>query len=400
MKNRNTYKYLLFLLPFYLVSCVTHWTDAIQQGSIESGDINQVVDFTFENNLIIVPVQVNGKTYRFLLDTGAMTSISKEVQAEFQFKIISKGKLTDSDKSKSTVNYVQVKSMNVGGISFKNQTAFVSDLSANPILDCMNLDGILGSNTMRLCNWEFNFQKEQFVIHNNSDFSAPKNAAELPFKTDKQYDIMIPVGVGANKVRNLKLDTGSNGGLTIPVSIFNTLSDNKRFTSVFTETGKKQSGLFGKAVAINRKLTYTDSIAIKGLAMKDVEIKTGTSGLIGNEILSRFELAINWKKRVLYFVPTGLPTSFNATFGVSIGMNKNGVFYIQAIIEESTAFQKGIRVGMTVLEINGLKLNDPSVSYCDYFQLMLEKPNQLNLKLQDAIRAEMDLNLNKETLSN
>jgi hypothetical protein len=55
---------------------------------------------------------------------------------------------------------------------------------------------------------------------------------------------------------------------------------------------------------------------------------------------------------------------------------------------------------MTVLEINGLKLNDPSVSYCDYFQLMLEKPNQLNLKLQDAIRAEMDLNLNKETLSN
>ena len=324
------------------MSCVTHWTDAIQQGSIESGDINQVVDFTFENNLIIVPVQVNGKTYRFLLDTGAMTSISKEVQAEFQFKIISKGKLTDSDKSKSTVNYVQVKSMNVGGISFKNQTAFVSDLSANPILDCMNLDGILGSNTMRLCNWEFNYQKEQFTIHNDSDFNIPENAVELAFKTDKQYDIMIPLGVGANTVRNLKLDTGSNGGLTIPNSIFSTLDQNGRFTSVFTETGKKQSGLFGKPVNIKRKLTYTDSIAVKGLTMNDVEIKTGTSGLIGNEILSRFEFAINWKKRVLYFVPAGLPTSFNATFGISISINKNQNFYIQSIVEESKAYKKGI----------------------------------------------------------
>lgn len=41
--------------------------------------------------VIIIPVEINGKTYRFLFDTGAINSISDDLQEELGFNVVSTG---------------------------------------------------------------------------------------------------------------------------------------------------------------------------------------------------------------------------------------------------------------------------------------------------------------------
>ena len=68
--------YLILLI--ILVGCSMRWTEAIQMGGISQQEFEEVVDIEVTRGLIIVPVIINGETYRFLFDSGAPFSISEK----------------------------------------------------------------------------------------------------------------------------------------------------------------------------------------------------------------------------------------------------------------------------------------------------------------------------------
>jgi hypothetical protein len=68
----------------------------------------------------------------------------------------------------------------VGGVAFYNQSCIVVDFDKNPKLKCMQLDGILGSNTMRFCNWRIDFYKQEIGFSNH--FVDTTNKSFIPFE--------------------------------------------------------------------------------------------------------------------------------------------------------------------------------------------------------------------------
>ncbi len=144
---------------FVTQSCAVKWTDTIQYGSVTKLSNIEVVSIEIRNKLIIVPIRIKEKEYRFLFDTGAPFSISEKLQENTNFKTVSEGNIVDSDYNRKKVKWVQVNSINVGNVSFKNQTAFVGDFEANPILNCLEIDGIIGSILIRQYNWTIDQEK-------------------------------------------------------------------------------------------------------------------------------------------------------------------------------------------------------------------------------------------------
>ena len=212
-------------------SCALKWMDTIRYGSVGRTDFSETIDVDIQNRLIFVPVQINGKTYRFLLDTGAPFSISKEIQTALRYKKISKGHIVDSDFNRQAVEVVQVDSLHIGTLPFLNQTAFIGDFKASPTLNCLHIDGILGSNLIRHCNWVIDMENQKITLTSRLEDWVKEEAKAIPFSADNQFDIMLDMDAGASVITNIKLDYGSNGGISLPENIFDKLEDKSEFQS-------------------------------------------------------------------------------------------------------------------------------------------------------------------------
>ncbi|MCG8331503.1 MAG: retroviral-like aspartic protease family protein [Chitinophagales bacterium] len=390
---------LLFIWSLLLListGCNLNWTKAMQKGSIDAPAFEENIPVEVEIGLIIVPVTIQGKTYRFLFDTGAPFSISEELQAKLDYKVISKGSIKDSDNNRKTVNYVQVDHILVGKVPFIKQTAFVGNFTSNPTIKCLQLDGIIGSNMMRHCNWRINYQEQELVL--SSKLGQPAHAVSVPFHTDAQYNILVDLNINGATVRNLTVDYGSNGTLSFPDNVYKTLEQHDKIEKGFLEKGVKQSGLIGSPVPIQRRIVYVDTIQLGPLKIDDIEIRSGSAALIGQKILSRYIVTIDWDSKQLHFSESKSTKPDYKTFGFRAGYSEGKNIYIQSVIEHSVAYKQGIRSDMKVLKANALDFQK-NHNYCDFIDSIVGKTDKVSLELMDADGTIKKVVLQKQALN-
>lgn len=372
-------------------SCSVNWTTAIGYGKVGPTDFYETIDIEIENGLIFVPVRIGGNEYRFLFDSGAPFSISKELQNTFKYKVISKGHIVDSDNNRKKVNYVQVDTIHIGGIPFINQTAFEGDFISNPILECLQVDGIIGSNLMRYSNWTVDQNRRKVTLSNRVSQEIQKESIVVPFQSDSQYNILVSMGIGASTVKSLTVDYGSNGAVDLPNEVFLILKRRKVIDKIYFEKGSQQSGIIGESVILNREITFIDSVKMNGLKIEDIELRTSSSGLIGNKVLSRYIVTIDWSNRKLYFKNNNFKIDTHKTFGLSLGCSAKGIIYVQSVIENSDAFNKGIVPGMKVLKFNLLDFSE-SHNFCDYLsQVNVSEKIIIELVSSEGLRTKFKI---------
>ncbi len=382
MIQRYSLVLCIIVLLLATESCNPSWTSAIQYGKTLDKPFSETVNTEISKGLIIVPVQIAGNNYRFLFDTGAILSISKEVQQKMAYKEVSTGGLVDSDNNRQKVSYVQVDTLQIGKIPFIEQTAFVADFTKNPIIACLNIDGIIGSNLMRFCHWTIDYQNAEIILFKDTVHKLPENVIHLPFVLNKQYDQIVSLKFGKATLKNLKIDSGSNGSLTLSKNAMNVLKENEIITETFAEKGFTSSGLYGKASASTREFAWADTLQNNNFIVEGVELKTGKSGLIGGEILSRFVVTLNFKEKEISFVPVDNSTPDYSTFGFSLGYSDEEEFYIQAIKENSPAEDANLIPGLKVLRFNELDFTNGS-SFCDYVWHTMGNRETLKLEYID-----------------
>lgn len=394
-------KYILFFICvelFLCSGCSPSWTEVIKKGEIGKQEFYETVTTQVENGLIFVPVVIQGKSYKFLFDSGALFSVSKKLQKSLNFKVITTGNIVDSDNNKTSVNYVKVDTTYIGTIPFINQTAFVADFEANPILKCLEIDGIIGSNLMRFCNWEIDYQNKQITLINIANPIIKSNSEIVPFKTDRQYNILVDLKIGEATVKNMKVDYGSNQIISFPKNIFNTLKEKEEIKEVYIETGKKRSGIVGKAINLNREITVLESLKFQNLKFSNVQAHTGSSALIGKDVLSRMVITINWKDLTLIMQPADSVQIDNRTFGFTLGYSDDNKVHVQSVIESSTASKKGVKLGMQVLKLDSLNFVEKH-TFCDFVDFANQQRNDVNLELLDDSGNIKEVYFKKEELS-
>lgn len=293
------------------------------------------IPFQLINNLIIVPVKVNGVELNFLLDTGVEETIlfSLEDKEELKLFNIQKIKLrglgdqasTEALKSSNnTLTLSSLKSRNHDILIVIDQGFNFSSSLGIPV------NGILGSHFFKKNLIEINYYKKTIIVYNEKKINKEKlfskyNSFEIDIENGKPYlQTVATIDKNAIEAKCL-IDTGNSD----PVWLFENKSRNiyvpdKKFEDFL---GRGFNGdIHGKRAKIaqfsiggfefKRPIcSFPDSVSIKNVKM----IKN-RAGSVGGELLNRFNVVFDYSKGKLYLKKGhgfSRPFTYNAT-GINI----------------------------------------------------------------------------------
>lgn len=367
-KNLHFFTLLFAVLPFLL---------SAQGFRLPKDQKFQKIRFELINNLIVVPVEVNGSKLTFVLDSG----VSKPIL----FNLSDRDSVQINNVSEVTIRGLgdgdPMQALKSNGNAFKlgkaknyNQDLYVvldREINFSPSLG-IPVHGILGYDLFRDFVVEINYHSRHIKLYNPShyDNSPKKKSHTLPLSIEQRKAYIQGTVLTENSENvpvKLLVDTGSSDalwlfhqpekGLEIPENNYEDY------------LGRGLSGhIFGRR-------TKVSGIKIGDFELKDAKaafpyresftyLKNfgDRNGSVGGEILKRFNIVFNYPKGEVTFKKNGnykAPFQYNLA---GIELQHNGLRYIAESIAGS----------------NGIVKNDKDNSFGNV-QILLENKTRLSL---------------------
>ena len=331
MKNLNMkFRFTLFLLFFYCLSANS------QNGfHFDNNKKKITIPFKLINNLVFLPITVNGVELNFLLDTGSSETVlfSLEDQGEVSFNEVQKIKLKGFgydeyiDGLKSSKN-----KLSTHGFTDLNHLLYIV-LDQNFNLSAqvgIPVNGIIGYNFFRNYLVEIDYQRSKIFIHQENSKIRKKlennySSFAINLESNKPY-FNSKITIDNKEIETkMLLDTGSSDALWL----FQNRNNNIKIPNDHFEDylGRGFSGdIFGKRARIeklslnkfqlqNPITSFPDTLAInKSLIVQDRE------GSIGGEVFKRFDMVLDYPNNKMYLkknVNFDLPFNYNMS-GIEI----------------------------------------------------------------------------------
>ena len=327
----------LFLLPVFA-----------QQGFQFEKEIKKVsVPFKLINNLIFVPIKVNGVELNFLLDTGVSETIlfsleeKKEVLFSNTEKILLKGLgnqiAVEGLKSKNNV-------LEFSSLKMPNHLLYIvldPDFNLSSHIG-IPVNGIVGYQFFRNNLVEINYRKKKIIVFKD----IPKNRKKI----ERKFDAMA---ITVEKFKPYIKGTVTLEEHSIPVKLLVDIGnsdavwlfqDRSKFIKVPRKSfddylGKGFSGdVIGKRAKIKKMTMYdfefNNPIAAfpDSSSIKNVSMVPDRMGSVGGEIMKRFDLVFDYRNEQLFLKKNGnysQPFSYNKS-GVEI--QHNGLQWVQETV--------------------------------------------------------------------
>ena len=390
-----------------IVVSLSYWFLGAQGDFFLKDKVSNKIHFEFASNLIIIPVEINGVTLSFVLDTGVNKPILfnlteqdslnlKDTRSFYLHGLGGNGKI---EALKSSHNKIRIGS----AVNINQDLYVVFDKAINftPRLGVL-VHGIIGYDLFKNFVVEINYKSQYIRLHKPSDFK-PKTSKKwktlpLHINRGKSY---INAKVSIDKIEKpvkLLIDTGSSDALwlfedkeegfaPIQALFFVDYLGKGLSGSVYGKRSKVRKFALGDFSLDNANVAFPDSISIDR-----TKIFKGRHGSLGGEVLKRFNLffdytnkKIHLKKNAYFNKPftynnsgivlehngnmfiqerITLPKSgnFNSSRGFDAVQIDHSINYIMAlkpayrIVEiriSSNAYKVGLREGDILISING-----------------------------------------------
>ncbi|CAM3482994.1 PDZ domain-containing protein [Flavobacterium chungbukense] len=333
---------------------------------MENNATKVTIPFKLINNLIFIPIKVNGVELNFLLDSGVEETIlfSMEEKQEVSFNNVEKIKLRglgseeEIEGLKSTKNILETHGLK----SNDHMVYIILDQSFNLSSHIgIPVNGIIGHKFFKNNLVEINYQKKRIVVHSkNTKFQEKldKKFKLIPITIERSKPYIVTIATVNNEKIDAKLliDLGNSDAFWIFENSKIKLPD-KNFPDFL---GKGFSGdIEGHRAKIDQFsmddfdfkkpiVSFPDSLSIR-----NVKMVPGRIGSIGGEILKRFTVVLDYKEKKLYLKKNtkfGEPFTYNKS-GISI--QHNGLQWVQETVHMET-----VRVANTLEEFQGDKNNN------------------------------------------
>jgi len=375
----NHYKSIIFIriqivLFVSLMVCINCKSQVSQYNSVDQTKIT--IPFEYINNFIIVDIFLNNKLpLKFILDTGAQHTIitKKEVAEVLGLKYVKEFKIIGADMERELIAHLVTNiEMNISDLKEENLQMLVmeEDYFLFEELTGLRIQGILGGNFLKKHTIEFDYKRKKLTLHNPIFFQPNKKFAEIPItvvnnkpfiKSDiilqnldslEKANLLIDSGAGLT----LLLDAGENEQISIP--------ENAVPGNIGTGLGGDLVGFFGliPEISIGKfklKNIPTNFQVIKNDSMEHVLPKR--SGIIGNQILDRFKVIIDYRRDKLYLQPNNRlykPFRFDRS-GISViaSGTKLRKYLVQSVMRLSPGGEAGLKPGDRILNLNNIPHN-------------------------------------------
>lgn len=325
-----------------------------------------IVSLPFEIHLghIYIQGQVNdGRKINIVFDTGAAANLASEAVAEEIGLTVSGEQTVLGASGPVTIKRSANNDLMLGkDLKLNNQTFLVMNLDHLGDED-FPLDAVIGANVLFRYTVEMDFEKGLINLYSRNDFPAPEgyDAHEIslaPFNVPK-IDASLVLGNGEVITGPYLVDTGAALALRInsPVVREKELIDKVQPSYAYTSRAlSNQStdhvGRLKSYEALGE--TFEDVPMRMATVTSGVSGRDDINGILGLEILKRFNTIYDYKKKVMYIKRNSLfdaPYRLNRS-GLKL-KKENGTLTVESVTAESAAEKAQIKVGDIILSIDG-----------------------------------------------
>lgn len=337
----------------------------------EPKKFDETVAAEYVTDEILVPVKINGKTYTFLFDTGAITILSGEIVKELGLNAVTSNKFVDSAGNTTMENFYMVPEITFGSVAFQNVGVGSFDLSKFSQLLCRPIDGIFGSNMMRVCNWEIDYDASS--VRMSSDKIKISDSYSIPFVQNFSGTPRVKLDMaGINFLADV--DTGNNGSLDIPLEFFE--KSRLKNAKIATSHGKGFYSLLGNAQQ-DEITVLADSLYMgDALLSRRIRVSPSPMVLIGNDFFSPVgKFAINYKKGELLLPKKKHTPKPEMTFGFT-PLFENGKIIVGVIWKNSQAEKQNLAVNDEVVSLDGTNVGSlTAMEWCEMRTRLMRQDN-------------------------
>ena len=307
MNQVNKILLLIALISIFQSCAFYKIPKLVKQGEVKNSNYLQETQFNFTKQLIFFEVEIEGKKYNFIFDTGAELSvIGKHIADDISYKKIADSKVNATKKSENKLAFIEVPKITIASVEFENIGAIIADISEfDEYFACKSVDEIIGNNLMRKAAWQIDYKGRKITISDNVEkLNIAKNASEITMNSGKMKNVYFDVMID-NVSSKFTFDTGYNGKIQADSNFFKLLMAENEGLEYSAESGIAVKDLHGKIMGKTFNM-IAKNVDIEGLELRDQLISlTGINKyLIGNEFYKNYILTVDWKNDKLFFEPS------------------------------------------------------------------------------------------------
>ena len=321
------------------------------------------IDIEFDKHRILLPVEMEGKKYRFLFDTGATQGVVFTNSRVPYLKEVGNVVSFDINNQSDTVRVVQLPTFRLGRLVVDGYLATVGHSG----VISRGYDGIIGFDLINkgLC-CKIDVENHRMILTDRKKFFAQEQGYEVKYKLSG-FVPYVWVSPFMRHMDRALFDTGFPRLYTMDRESFQKHVYKSRQVAAQVEgraVGQNTIGLHSVERADTVYFLALDRLKWDDFSLRDYHTVTRDGGsAIGAELLDYGSIIINPFKKRIVFQPhskTDELTVGNKQFQMSIIPMDNRPA-IGLIREESEAYKNGLRQGDIILKVDGRNIPNVTV---------------------------------------
>ena len=273
----------------------------MQDGEVAQSGYKVEIPFEMKLGLIILKVRIQGADYDFLFDTGAPNVVTNELAAKLKLKPVGQNQTKGSQGHREKVDYAYIDTLSIGGIQYIQTGTGIMNFNRSNEISCMEIDGILGANTMRNSIWQIDYQKQIMTIVSHIDsLTFTANLDTIPFTTKTTGTPVIDINVGSVVQHYVTLDLGSSGHIDLSDKMFNEILKKEPDMPKNFAYGNSSSGIYGVGAPDTINYFKPDSIQFGSVQLANqichASVKK-TSSTLGTRFFENYIITLDWTQK-------------------------------------------------------------------------------------------------------
>lgn len=387
--------WIFLVLPSALLSSAQSLS--LNQGGTATTNYYEELPYETVNGKIFAYIELAGKKYKFLFDTGAPVMVSKELAAVLGAPVIHKEMLTDAYGGQDSTLIVRLDSIRIGKLVFNGIPA----IDGTPgFYRCWNAEGVVGSNMLRNSIVQIDPSRHMIVLTDQLDRLPLKNRTGIPMITDigEQSDPKIRIRFNDKTGEVFGFDTGDADFMRIPEDYMNRLRQAKVCGIVWKGYGAHEFGMTGAARAADKYLLKFPALTVCNSLFKNALVETDkdASAAIGSKLLDYGSVTLDFLHKKFYFDaadPTRAADLYEKQWPFQPSIN--GDQLVIGVVWDN-GFGKEIRPGQQIMAVN-----DVNTGHIDFCDILTQKPllagkDQATITVKDEKGNVKKLQISKE----